>query len=121
MNNQNYNFSNQVNYQGGAYNRVPPNPIPMNNMQQPPKREHPEDAFGSLSDWVATVLISKIPIVGFIFLMVWAFGSDKSSLYRKNYAKSLLIIGGIVFGFALLIYGIIFAVAMLTIPAFNSI
>ncbi|MFD2532430.1 hypothetical protein [Gracilimonas halophila] len=45
----------------------------------------------SLKDWVISVLISFIPIVGFIMLLVWAF-SDSANPNKKNWAKATLII-----------------------------
>ena len=45
----------------------------------------------SLKDWVISVLISFIPVLGFIMLLVWAF-SDSTNPNKKNWAKATLII-----------------------------
>jgi hypothetical protein len=42
------------------------------------------------SDWVITFLISSIPLVGFIMLFVWAFGSGTNPS-KANWAKAALI------------------------------
>ena len=44
----------------------------------------------SVKDWIITILITSIPIVGFIMLFVWAFGSNEN-LNKSNWAKATLI------------------------------
>lgn len=44
----------------------------------------------STKDWVITLLISFIPMVGFIMLFVWAFGSNENP-NKANWAKAMLI------------------------------
>ncbi|MCS5490539.1 hypothetical protein [Algoriphagus limi] len=45
----------------------------------------------TLGDWIINLIISKIPLIGFIVLIVWAI--DKSTEPNKaNWAKSELII-----------------------------
>ena len=44
----------------------------------------------SVKDWVITMLITSIPIVGFIMLFVWGFGSGTNQ-NKANYAKATLI------------------------------
>lgn len=41
-------------------------------------------------EWVITFLITSIPIVGFIMLFVWAFGSGTNES-KANWAKAALI------------------------------
>lgn len=41
-------------------------------------------------DWFLTILITAIPLVGFIMLFVWAFGSG-SNESKANWAKATLI------------------------------
>ncbi len=41
-------------------------------------------------DWILTFLITFIPIVGFIMLFVWAFGSQTNE-NKANWAKAALI------------------------------
>jgi heme/copper-type cytochrome/quinol oxidase subunit 2 len=44
----------------------------------------------STKDWVITLLISFIPVVGFVMLFVWAFGSNENP-NKANWAKATLI------------------------------
>ena len=44
----------------------------------------------SIGEWMITLLISYIPIIGWIMLFVWAFG-DGSSPSKKNWAIATLI------------------------------
>lgn len=44
----------------------------------------------SVNDWILTTLIAAIPIVGFIMLFVWGFGSDTNP-NKANWAKAVLI------------------------------
>tara|TARA_B110000114_G_C14896538_1_gene318918 strand:- start:256 stop:474 length:219 start_codon:yes stop_codon:yes gene_type:complete len=49
----------------------------------------------SVGDWVITMIIASIPLIGIIMLFVWAFGSD-TNLSKKNWAKAILIFFGII-------------------------
>lgn len=51
----------------------------------------------SLSDWIITLIILMIPIVGFIMLFVWAF--RRGNISKKNFCRAYLIL--------LLIFGLI--------------
>ena len=44
----------------------------------------------SLGDWMLTILITAIPIVGFVMLFVWAF-SASTNPSKANWAKATLI------------------------------
>ncbi|MEL7609576.1 MAG: zinc ribbon domain-containing protein [Bacillota bacterium] len=44
----------------------------------------------SLGQYMLTMLIGAIPIVGFIFLLIWAFSSD-TNVNKKNYCRAVLI------------------------------
>lgn len=44
----------------------------------------------STGDWLITILISSIPLIGFIMLFVWAFGSGENP-NKSNWAKGMLI------------------------------
>ena len=50
----------------------------------------------SVGDWMLTMLITSIPVVGFIMLFVWAFG-DSTNPSKKNWAKATLIFFAILF------------------------
>ena len=61
----------------------------------------------SVKDWVITLLITAIPIVGIVMLFVWAFGSD-TNLNKRNWSKGALILAAIV----AVLYFIVFVVFM---------
>lgn len=68
----------------------------------------------SVKDWLFTLLIMAIPIVGFIMLFVYAFGSNEN-VNKQNWAKAQLIVLAIVMGLMILfftIFGAIFATAL---------
>lgn len=48
----------------------------------------------SVKDWVITLIIAGIPILGFIMLFVWGFGSGTNE-NKANFAKGALIIWAI--------------------------
>ena len=48
----------------------------------------------SIGDWIITGIIFAIPIIGFVMLFVWAFGS-KTQPSKANWAKAALIFIGI--------------------------
>jgi hypothetical protein len=60
----------------------------------------------SLGDWIINVLVSKIPLIGFIMLIVWALDKD-SEPGRANWAKAELIVKLIGVGIAILIVGLL--------------
>jgi hypothetical protein len=49
----------------------------------------------SVKDWVITLIIAGIPILGFIMLFVWGFGSGTNE-NKANFAKGALILWAIV-------------------------
>ncbi len=65
------------------------------------------DSSMSVKDWLITLIITAIPIVGFIMLFVWGFGSG-APVVKANWAKAVLIFYAIlivlyfIFGAALL-------------------
>jgi len=48
------------------------------------------DAPVSVGDWVLTILIAAIPIVGFVMLFIWGFGGNAPKS-KENWAKATLI------------------------------
>lgn len=68
----------------------------------------------SVKDWLVTLLLMAIPVVGIVLLFVYAFGSNEN-VNRQNWAKAQLIMLAIVMALvvlALIIFGSIFATAM---------
>lgn len=61
----------------------------------------------SIKDWVITLFITAIPLIGIIMLFVWAFGSDTNA-NKRNWAKGTLILLAIV----VVLYFIVFVVIM---------
>lgn len=59
----------------------------------------------SVGDWVLTIFITSLPLVGLIMLFVWAFG-DNAIKTKSNYAKAMLIWILII----IVLYVIIFAI-----------
>jgi len=60
----------------------------------------------SVKDWLITLIITAIPLVGIIMLFVWAFGSDTHPS-KQNWAKAGLIMAAIVI-VLYIIFGAIF-------------
>jgi len=56
------------------------------------------------SDWVLSIILTCIPLVGLIMLIVWAFGGSDTNENKKNWAKATLIIQVISIVLALLVY-----------------
>lgn len=68
----------------------------------------------SVKEWLVTLLLMAIPIVGIVMLFIYAFGSNENP-NRQNWAKAQLIMMAIVIGlviFALVLFGSIFAAMM---------
>ena len=63
-------------------------------------------------EWVLTFLITSIPVIGFIMLFVWAFGSSTNES-KANWAKAVLLWLTIITGIYIVI-GVIFGVALLS-------
>ena len=62
----------------------------------------------SVKDWLITLLILAIPVVGLVMLFVYAFGNN-GNVNRQNWAKAQLIVMAIVLGFVILgliVYGL---------------
>lgn len=63
----------------------------------------------STKDWIITLLITSIPLVGFIMLFVWAFGSGENP-NKSNFAKAALIWTAVWCVLFILFYGTIAAI-----------
>ena len=81
-----------------------------NETTQPnPLNESPQYSPLTVGDWIITSIILAIPIVGFVMLFVWGFGSNTQPS-KANWAKATLIMIGISFVIMLLFFGSIFGV-----------
>jgi len=65
----------------------------------------------SVKDWVITLIIAAIPLVGIIMIFVWAFGSDQNP-NKSNWAKGALIITAIFIALYILFF-LLFGAALL--------
>ena len=63
-------------------------------IQSNPVNDLPQYTPISVGEWVITIIIIAIPIVGFIMLFIWGFGSDTQPS-KANWAKATLIMIGI--------------------------
>ena len=63
-------------------------------IQSIPVNDSPQYTPISVGEWVITIIIIAIPIVGFIMLFVWGFGSNTQPS-KANWAKAALIMIGI--------------------------
>lgn len=78
------------------YNAPPPQAY-----QSPPRQQYyqqPPPAYNaagntapmSVGQYIGTIILFMIPLVGFILMLVWAFGSDVN-LNKKNFSRAYLI------------------------------
>ncbi len=60
----------------------------------------------SIGDWLITMIITYIPLVGLIMLFVWAFG-DGAHPSKKTWAQAVLILVAISIVLAIIFFGVI--------------
>jgi len=60
----------------------------------------------TLGDWIISVLVTKIPLIGFIMLIVWALDKNIDP-NKSNWAKAELIVSLIGIAFVVIIISII--------------
>ncbi len=65
------------------------------------KMEQVNNQVVKTGDWVVTLLIAAIPLVGLIMMFVWAFGGNTTPS-KANWAKAMLIWAAIIIGLTLL-------------------
>jgi hypothetical protein len=61
-----------------------------------------------ISEWIVNFLISVIPLVGLIFIVIWA--NDEKKMLRKNWAVAQLFWMGILFIFSILLWVFVFSI-----------
>ena len=69
----------------------------------------------SVGGWITTMIVLMIPVVNFIMLLVWAFGSGNKS--RKNYCLASLIIAVVMIALIMVFY---IAFGLSAASAFNT-
>jgi hypothetical protein len=57
----------------------------------------------SLGDWIITLIVLAIPIVGIVMLFVWGFSSGTHPS-KQNYCRAALILAAVVFVLWLLFF-----------------
>ena len=78
-------------------------------IQSYPVNDLPQYTPISVGEWVITIIIIAIPIVGFIMLFVWGFGSNTQPS-KANWAKATLIMIGISIVLSFLFLGSLLAI-----------
>ena len=78
-------------------------------IQSNPVNDLPQYTPISVGEWVITIIIIAIPIVGFIMLFVWGFSSNTQPS-KANWAKATLIMIGISIVLSFLFLGSLLAI-----------
>lgn len=65
----------------------------------------------SVGEWIITLIVTALPLIGIIMLFVWAFGSEQGTS-KSNWAKAGLIMYAV-----LIVLGFLFGGAMLALVA----
>lgn len=55
----------------------------------------------TLGDWIIILILSGIPCIGSVMQFIWAF-SKSGNINRKQFARAILILKGIIYGLMLL-------------------
>jgi hypothetical protein len=87
--------------------------------QQLPVGQQEQAPVMSMKDWIITLLISYIPLVGLIMLIVWAFDSNTNP-NKKNWAKASLIWMLIGIGIAIIFLVLFLGVFMSAVGSFEG-
>ncbi|MCF7918942.1 MAG: hypothetical protein K9N06_03390 [Candidatus Cloacimonetes bacterium] len=74
--------------------------------------EYRENGFGavSVSEWLLTLIVATIPVIGFIAILLWAFGKGAATS-KQNWAQAMLILYLIGAIFSIVFWGSLFAFA----------
>jgi len=98
----------QPQYQAQNYQPRPqPAPAYQNNTVNINITDPREKVYG-IGGWLGTLLLSSIPLVGFICLLVWAFSSNTNK-NKKNFAIAMLIFMVILLVISVILYASIMA------------
>jgi hypothetical protein len=65
-----------------------------------------QEAPMSVKDWVITLIVTALPMIGFIMLFVWGFGGNAPT-NKANWAKAALLLYAIGIVLAIAFYGTI--------------
>jgi hypothetical protein len=65
----------------------------------------------SLKDWLISIFLTCIPVVGFIMLIIWAV-SETTNENKRNWARAFLIIQALSIILAVILYVAVIASAL---------
>ena len=68
----------------------------------------------SVGEWMVTMLVTAIPLVGFIMLFVWAF-SDGTNPNKKSWARASLVF----FAIIIVLYFVVGAAALVGMASYG--
>lgn len=100
-------------YQAPPPQYQPPRPVyqaPQPVYQAAPQNTNMAPVLG-MGSYIGMILLSGIPMVGFILLLVWAFSSNENP-NKKNYARAVLLLTVISSVLFVIIYVIILALGL---------
>ena len=81
----------------------PAQPMPYNNVTAPAAKEM------TVGEWVLTIFLSGLGMIGLVLLFVWGFSNDTPTP-KKNYARAMLIWQAIAVGIVIILYIFLFAI-----------
>lgn len=118
----NYQQNYQQPQQPQQYQQQYQAPQQQTNYQQQYQQNHPEKfkTFPPVKtgEWMLTMFLMTIPLVGSIMLFVWAFSSDTNPS-KSSWAKATLIWGVITSVLIVIVYAIIFLIAGISYSSLN--
>ena len=87
--------------------------------QYPPQAQYPADETVSMGDWIGSLLLTCIPVVGIVMMFVWAFGgSTKPS--KRNFFRASLLLSLIIGVLTFLIWLVVFLVGGMAALSFSD-
>ena len=93
-------------------------PAPQPGSFPPPPPAAPLSPTVGTGEWLWSSIVAAIPIVGFIVLLVWAFGGG-TKLSKRNWARANLILYAIIVVIYVLIFAVIIAGAAASTSYFS--
>ena len=98
----NNNYNNQSNYNGAPVYNAPPPPQNYGGGYNSNNNEQLAPVL-SIGEWMVTLIVLAIPVVGIVMYFVWAFG-DSTNPSKKNFCRA-----GLIFALIGIVLSIIFA------------
>ena len=107
----------QTAYQQSSYQQAPYQQ-PAQSYPQYPGTPAVNNEVMSVGQWVGTIILSGLGIIGLVLLFVWGFSND-TPITKKNYARAMLILTAIGVGIYILLMIIMFALGVGLADAFG--